>query len=46
MPLDTAKALFQKRGFIVQTAFWAGVFVAAYIIMMKVMHPGWGFFGI
>ncbi|MEW6035169.1 MAG: hypothetical protein AB1529_01020 [Candidatus Micrarchaeota archaeon] len=30
----------------IENIFWIGVFIAAYIAMMKVMHPGFTFFGI
>ncbi|MDO8537602.1 MAG: hypothetical protein Q7S21_01835 [archaeon] len=41
MPLETNKL---KK--ILEYAFWIGIFVIAYILMQKAMHPGWTFFGI
>lgn len=29
-----------------ETAFWVTVFGVSYVVMQKVMHPGWTFFGI
>jgi len=46
MPLEKAKSLWDKHRPIIETAFRILVFAAAYIVMQKVMHPGWTIFGI
>lgn len=46
MPLKIAKSVWETHRGIIETVFWIAVFGAVYIVMQKVMHPGWTFFGI
>ncbi|MEM2138405.1 MAG: hypothetical protein QW568_04925 [Candidatus Anstonellaceae archaeon] len=46
MPLKLAKNIWEPHRGIIETVFWIAVFGVAYIVMQKVMHPGWTFFGI
>ncbi len=46
MPLEIVKGIWKKHRQIIETVFWIAVFGVTYIVMQKVMHPGWTFFGI
>ncbi len=46
MPLNRLRTRAGRWWPWIENAFWIAVFIAAYIAMMKVMHPGFTFFGI